>query len=258
MKNEIGDSFFSIIIDESTNVGHNEKMMAYCIRYFNNVSEKIVTDFLGFQFVSSATGEALFKNFEEFFEKVGIDLRRMIAVATDSASNLCGVNNSLFSRLKKKYPKLFLLKCICHSLAKCAEYATAQLPSALEFLLRETRNWFSHLPLGKFVYGNLVKSLKGKLPPKLTSLAPTRWLSFNAAVKQNIDQWDSLKTHFSNVVKEGERDRKKLCVTAQTLLTMYSDQSNFLYLLCVNSFLDTVNSHSSQIILTLLAHFFTS
>jgi hypothetical protein len=241
-KKELGNSFFSVIIDESTDVGHNNKFMAYCIRYYNEVRGEIVTDFIGLQFVGETTGEVLFKNFVEFFENIGIDLNRMIALATDGASNLTGEHNSLFSRLKAKFPKLILLKCICHSLAKCAEYATAELPSSLEYMLRETRNWFSYSPLRKLMFAKLVEMLSGKLPPKLSSLAPTRWLSFNTAVKENLEQWDNLRAHFQNVVKESEKDRKKSCVTARTLLSMYDDKTNKLYLLCVSSILDQVNT----------------
>ncbi len=241
LKQELGNSYFSVIMDESTDIGQ-DKMMAYCIRYYNITLKKIVVDFLGFQLVSSATGEILYENFFKFFEDAGIDLNKMIAIATDGASNLCGKNNSLFSRLKDKFPKLVLLKCVCHSLAKCAQNATAQLPSSLEFLLRETRNWFSHSPLRTMLYQNFAKSLSGKKPPKLVTMAPTRWLSFNTAVRQNIDQWDELKQHFGNIVQEAEKDRNKSCVIARTLSIMYNDNANLLYMLCVSSVLDEVNN----------------
>ena len=221
------DSHYSIIIDESTDVG-TIKLMAYCVRYYNSKLKKIVTDFLGLQLVVRARAIDLIDNFEKFITEFGLSLEKMIAIATDGASNLCGRNLSLFKLLKAKYPKLVLLQCICHSLNKCAEKACQELPSTLEFLLRETRNWFSYSSLRKYVYSSLYQSIVGKEPPKLTTLSNTRWLSFNKAVKQNIDQWQVLRNHFAMIVKESEKDPAKKCYTAHQLSCMYEDRFNYL------------------------------
>lgn len=37
------------MLDESTDFSGNEKLMAYCIRYYNARLERVVVDFLGFQ-----------------------------------------------------------------------------------------------------------------------------------------------------------------------------------------------------------------
>ena len=136
-----------------------------------------MTDFLGLQLVFRAKAEDLFKNFEQFTSEFSLDLNRMIAIGTDGASNLCGCKNSLFTYLKTKYPRLILFKCICHSLDKCAQNACAELPSHLEFLLRETRFWFCHSLLRIQFYGDLYKSLTGKAPPKLSYQTPVGYPS---------------------------------------------------------------------------------
>jgi len=171
-----------------------------------------------------------------------LNLEKMIAIATDGASNLCGSENLLFTRLKVKYPRLISLKCICHSLNKCVQKACTELPANLEFLLRETHSWFSHSALRKEIYSVLYKSLmSNKAPPKLTGLSNTRWLSFHTATKQMIDQWDVLKTHFAKIVAEAERDSTQKCYLARQLSCMYQDRLNYLYLLFLNSILEEVN-----------------
>ena len=89
MREEIGDSYFSIIVDESTDVG-KEKRMAYCIRYFNRKLNDIVVDFLGLQVVIRTTAAVLYQNFLDFMKEFGLNLDNMIALATDGANNLCG------------------------------------------------------------------------------------------------------------------------------------------------------------------------
>lgn len=117
LKEEIGGANFSIILDESTDVGC-DKMMAYCIRYFNVKLRRIVVDFLGLQLVGRTTAKIQLENFLNFFQEFGLDLNKMIAIATDGASNLCGKNHSLYTLLKEKFPKLILMKCVCMSLFK--------------------------------------------------------------------------------------------------------------------------------------------
>jgi hypothetical protein len=238
LRTQIGNQPYSIILDESTDVSQ-EKLMAYCVQYFNSQMKKIVIDFLGFQVVHRTTADVLTKNFKQFLTEVGLKLDNLIAIGTDGASNLCGKNHSLFTELKKVVPKLVILKCICHSLTICVRKACTELPSNLDFLIRETRNWFCHSPLRLHLYRSLYKKLNsGKAPPKLTQLSTTRWLAFGTAVKENIDMWDSLKAHFSSVSKD--TDRTKNCYLTRTLAGMYEDQTNYLYFLFLNSILDDV------------------
>lgn len=72
-----------------------------------------------------------------------------MAIGTDAASNLCGVNHSLFTLLKEEIPQLMLLKCTCRSIHLCVSKAATELPSCLDFLAREVYSWFSCSPLRK-------------------------------------------------------------------------------------------------------------
>lgn len=239
LRDEIGDQPFSIIVDESTDIG-KEKYMAYCICYYNKKLQKLCTDFLGLQMVESCTAENLVAYFRSFMDECKLDLNNLIALATDGASNLCGVNNSLFALLKQQYPHLQLIRCVCHSLSLCASKSAEELPSSLEFLLRETRNWFSHSTLRQKFYEKLYSSLNnGELPLKLTQLSATRWLAYYNAIKTNLDQWDELKSLFLKISQEA--DKSNNCFLARTLAQMYNDDSNVLYLLFVKLILKEVN-----------------
>lgn len=238
--NDVADQPYSIIVDESTDVSC-EKLMAYCIRYFSFSKHEIITDFLGFQVVERATAEQLCTNFLEFLNEVNLKVKNLSAIATDGANSLCGVNNSLYSRLKETNPSLMLFKCICHSLNKCAEKAGAELPCNIEFLLRETRNWFSHSALRKVNYESLYKSLNSGLNPrKLTQISATRWLVFHQAVKRTVEQWNELKTHFNDIAISNDREVNN-SFTARTLANMLNDNCNLFYLHFLNSILREVN-----------------
>lgn len=111
---EIKDNLFSLIIDESTDISC-QKHLAICARFYSETENRIVSQFLGIVPVTVTTGEALYNAVKTFLE-AGIDLKKCFALGTNGASNLCGNNNSLYSRLKKDNSNILLIKCICHSL----------------------------------------------------------------------------------------------------------------------------------------------
>jgi len=152
----IGDSPFSLIVDESTDVSVS-KFMGVCIRFYNRQKESMVTDFLGIIQVTKCTGEILAEALLEYLHKIGLPAKNIFAIGTDGASNMCGLNNSFYTNLKNKVPGLQLIKCVCHSLDKCAQYAFRKMPDHLNFLLRETYNWFAHSTVRQSEYKDYYK-----------------------------------------------------------------------------------------------------
>lgn len=95
---DIGDIGYSLIVDESTDVSVN-KYMAYCIRYFSKSKNQIRNEFLGFVVVERATAVALYDGTIEFLKQLNLNPINIIGLGIDGASNLCGMNHSLFTLL---------------------------------------------------------------------------------------------------------------------------------------------------------------
>lgn len=223
---DIGLKPYSIILDESTDIG-THKYMAFCVRYHSVALCDMVTDFLGFVEIEKATAEVLRDVFLDFLVQSKLDVKNLIGIGTDGASNLCGKNKSLFTLLKEIVPDLQLIKCICHSLNICSAHACEELPSSLEFLVREIRNWFSHSSLRQLIYKSLFEALyDGKTPPKLLQLSTTRWIAWYSCIKSILEQFLALKTHF-NIIAQS----KEGCYTSRTLNDMLKDDTNLLYLM---------------------------
>ena len=74
-----------------------------------------------------------------------LNLQNLLAIETDNASVMVGVNNGVYAKLKVKLPHLILIKCLCHSLQLAVFQASSEtLLQELEFLIAETNRWFSH------------------------------------------------------------------------------------------------------------------
>ena len=94
--------------------------------------------------VEEGTHDALYESVVKFFEENNIPYRRnMVGFASDGASVMFGVNNSVATKFKD-IPHLFTMKCICHSLARAVSYAVQELPYEIEELLSDTFCYLKH------------------------------------------------------------------------------------------------------------------
>jgi len=118
-----------------------------CVRYFSKSRKTFVTDFLGLIEVVSCTGENLANALLEYIDKIGLPRSQFFGIGTDGANNMCGVDNSMYTHLKRQIPQLQLLTCVCHSLNKFAERAFKTMPDDLNYIMAETSNYFAHSSL---------------------------------------------------------------------------------------------------------------
>ena len=222
---DVGDSRYSLILDESTDVA-TMKFMCICVRYYSPKMKKVLCATLGMVEVPSTTSVILHQELKDFLALCGISLKNLIGIGTDGANNMCGGNHSLFTLLRDDgLPQLQLFKCVCHSLHLCASEAVGELPSNLEFMLSETYKWFIVSPLRREAYQQMFQLINdGNTPLKMIAPSNTRWLSRYRAVVRILEQYSELSAHF-RLAKEKER-----CYTARILHDMYLDERNKAYI----------------------------
>lgn len=69
-----------------------------------------------------ATGEIIFNELMQFFQKNGLDLcYKVISVVTDGAPSMVGHHRGLISRLAAVNPALIAFHCIIHKSVLCAK-----------------------------------------------------------------------------------------------------------------------------------------
>lgn len=221
---DMHDSPFSLIIDESTDI-ECAKHLCLCCRYYSSSQNEIISQFLGLISVTNTTADVLYKHIKDFFQHLDLDLNNCFALATDGASSLCGCNNSVYTLMKKDIPELILVKCVCHSLHSVCSHASEELPSNIDYMLRETYNWFHRSALRRESYMDIYKLIyDGKEPLQMIPISGTRWLARSNCVKRVLDQYDALKLHFQLSSSNCEK------YLSRELHAMYSDAANEVYL----------------------------
>jgi hypothetical protein len=148
----------------------------YVSSILSDKRKEIVTGFIGLIPVQETTGGNIFNLIDEEIKRCDQSLANCIDFATDGASDMVGCNNSVWSRLKAVSPFSVQLKCICHSLALCIQYAVSKLPSNIGFLLSEIPIWFRHSELIREAYKELhrVMNTATEIQPNRTAPLPLK------------------------------------------------------------------------------------
>lgn len=97
---DVGNSLFSIIVDESTDVS-TEKLLCINIKYYSEKSNNIKLQFLTFISVIRTTSEDLYNAITNFLSANKFNLKKLIGLYQDGASNVWPEQFTFYS-LKKK------------------------------------------------------------------------------------------------------------------------------------------------------------
>jgi len=185
LKESIGDSFYSILIDESTDISVL-KFLGITIMYFDNNLKQIISTYLSLVKMESCVAQAIVKAIKVTLISKGLDLQKLCGIGTDNAPVMVGVNNGVYKKLKEEIPSLIHIPCVCHSLQLAVSAAASEtLPKNIDYLIRETYNWFCHSTLRQAQYANLYRAINdGHDPLKIVRSCETRWLSIESAVSR--------------------------------------------------------------------------
>ena len=254
LKKDIQNTPFSIIIDETTDISVT-KLVAACIRYYSQKDENIVTTYLGMNEIVQADAIGLNDSLRSLLNRWELTGDQMVGLGTDGANVMRGQHHSLFSLMKGTWPHLILLQCVCHGLDLAAKEAVKKsLHTNIEYMIRETYNWFSHSSLRQQAYKEILdlvgfssswdedltveasdESSTTRKPLKIISPCNTRWLVLSDCIERILLQYEALQAHFE-VAYQAER-----CFAAKTLADMFKDPKNHLTLVFLHPVLKELN-----------------
>ncbi|XP_022175945.1 52 kDa repressor of the inhibitor of the protein kinase-like [Myzus persicae] len=110
-------SFFSVMADETTDIGRLEQM-SLCVRYIDPDNEvpTIREDFLNFVVDSDLSGSGLASVILENLKNHGIILEKMVGQGYDGAAAMSGHLNGVQSIVRRTFPRALYVHCSAHSL----------------------------------------------------------------------------------------------------------------------------------------------
>lgn len=105
-----------------------------------------------------------------------------------------GVRNSVKTLLVNEIPHIFVMKCMCHSLALYASYAAEKLPNYVEDFIREVYTYMHQSFKRQSEFKNVQSFVESK-PHKLLQPSQTRWLSLHSCAKRVLEQFNAFITN---------------------------------------------------------------
>ncbi len=224
---------FPLIVDESTDKGC-VKHLCMVARVFDN--ESVSDNFLTLIPLKDATAQTLYSSVVIFFTDNKIPYKEnLIGFAADGANSMLGAHKSLSAILKADIPHLFIMKCICHSLALCASHACQKLPRSVEDLARDIYSYFNCSPkrIGELEESQVFTNIK---PHKILHPCQTRWLSLHMVVSRLLEQYEALKLYFIDEVAVDK------LIATETILQRLSNPFTRLYYLFLDFVLPIFNN----------------
>lgn len=199
--------YFSIIIDESTDKS-SVKHLAIIVRMVDNNQFVVKDEFACLQEISNATANGVFEAIMDFFKKNNIPYQNNLI----GFASMFGINHSVKTLLENEVKGIFVMKCICHSLALCASYACEKIPNFVEDLVREVYVYMKYSFKRQTEFCEFQIFVESK-PHKLLHPSKTTWLSLHSSVKRMIEQYQALKLYFQSqylIDKKAEQIFSKL------------------------------------------------
>lgn len=121
----------------------------------------------------------------------------VIGFGSDGCNTMMGEHNSVASRMRKNFPGIFIMNCVCHSAHLCASESCKMLPRPCEELARNIYNFLnsSSKRLCELEHFQSFLSLD---PHRMLHPSQTRWLSLSAVIERILEQWDALRLYFTD------------------------------------------------------------
>ncbi|KAL4125828.1 hypothetical protein QTP88_010068 [Uroleucon formosanum] len=115
IKNNIQNSFISLIADETTDVGHFEQL-SIVFRYFDEKKNRPVETYITLKRMQSVTARAIFDCLHDVLILMGKDWHSVLSVCFDGASIMAGKIGGVQTKCKEQNSNIKYIHCYAHCL----------------------------------------------------------------------------------------------------------------------------------------------
>jgi len=205
--------YYSIIVDSTPDLSHVDQL-TFIFRFVSKEGS-VVERFVGFEPITSHTGESLANCVMSVLENLGLELSNCRGQAYDNASNMSGRYNGLQAHLKKSNPLIHYIPCAAHSLNlvgvnsidRCGNEVSKYfdlIQSIYNFTTASTHRWDR-------VFGN------SNIDLTLKALSNTRWSCRAESTKALWQNYSKIKAALQ-VISTDDTEKRDTRTEADSLV----------------------------------------
>ena len=184
-------SWFSIIVDEVTDVCRNEQM-SLIIRW-TNYNYKIYEEPIGLVQLPDTKAQTIYSVIKDLLIRCSLPLAQCRGQAYDGAANMSGLKNGVQALIKKEDPHILYVYCLAHSLNLCIQHTGELVRNVMDFLYEIIQLIkFSPKRLTLFNSIRAEVSLGGETTPLLRSICPTGWTVRSGSIDSILKNYSKL------------------------------------------------------------------
>ncbi|XP_053385860.1 zinc finger protein 862-like [Mercenaria mercenaria] len=196
-KNDLSDSKFSIMVDESTDISVDQNMLIY-VRFLEQSlgcfeQKSVLLDVCKLR--DGATAEQLKNTILSSFDIHDLKINNLVGISTDGAAVMTGKKSGLVQKLKSENPSILATHCISHRLALASGQAADSIPYFLKYqeIINAIYKYFDNSPknMARLDKINAVM-MSASNSLRFKQVFHTRWLSFEGSVRAVCDNYTSL------------------------------------------------------------------
>lgn len=153
------------------------------------------------------TGEIIFNELTQFFEKNGLDVSKIVSVVTDGAPSMVGQHKGLVSRFAAVNPALLAFHCIIHKSVLCTKLC-GEMKEAMDTVTRLVNFVRESSSLQHRLFRALLEEMSAEHKDLLLH-NDVRWLSKGRVLERVCDLRDELVSFLSSLQSQKAQGFKR-------------------------------------------------
>ncbi|XP_065900823.1 zinc finger MYM-type protein 1-like [Dysidea avara] len=197
--------WYSVIVDEATDVSHNEQM-SMSLRWTDDNYETHESN-VGLVQLPDTKAQTIFSAVKDtLISTCSLSINQCRGQAYDGASNMSGINNGVQALFKAEVEQALYVHCLAHSLNLCLKDVTKtcdMIRDVLNFIYELTQ-LIKMSPKRLTLFESLRKEVTvntGELTPHLRMLCPTRWTVRHSSIFSILKNYSTIQSALDEISK---------------------------------------------------------
>ncbi|KAH7428981.1 hypothetical protein KP509_09G025500 [Ceratopteris richardii] len=206
--------FYSLLIDESTDRTMEKHIIIYALYLSDGGKGPAICSFVQLLPIENGDAEAIYNVVSFFLVESGLQIEKLIAIATDGASVMIGHKTGVVARFQALMPHIMGIHCIAHRQALVAKEGFVSHPHVFAFVDKVASKVYSWLGKSSKRHAEMWQLMHefAIMDGKALQIHSIRWLSRGQVMERMV--------HIMPVVLEQWKRREKKWYSHATLFVV--------------------------------------